>query len=952
MHVSDAHFGIRRALTTAVVAAIVLTASCGGGGDTPTEPPVKPPVTQTVTSVDVTPPTANLSVPATTQLTATPRDATGAVVSGQTISWSSSANTVATVSQSGLVTAVSSGTTTVTASTSGKQGQAVITVTDVSPYGPVVAQGVVGPTGGTVSGTDIGITVPAGAFTTPRPVKLIRDTLISPTPGTPYATPQYVVDGIPSGQTVDVRVRVRYTGTLTGVAAVGVEQPAQASGDEITNTLGLSLYKATDSAGFLVATVPLTGRPSAWSSVTSGSALMRAQAAGAFNPMELNADALLSGFLGLANATSANGHFSAWGFVALDADAPRKAARAVTLLDQAYTKLVTDMGYTPPERTWPMQVTVSETDGSNGIFSQYYPYPFNHSRSMITIRSSYIDNAEAPGTAIHELYHFMQQRFRTGLTIVEHGRNSWLQEATSSWVAEKHPASAIPYFGGTQFSWRDSLFSGLGTGMVARSGYGKAPMIKYVAKRWGDAKVKEIWGGMGPGLSSPKVFLDAIPEPVGTWWPLALTEYFGGSLYPWTGTSLLPPTNKFSINFVPGLQEYVTDPLRPLGAEVVILQRDTAMFGPDFQLKVSLGAAAKDKAKLLLFEKLAASTAFRPILGTDTVVIPGNRLMSKDTIILVVTKTQWDAGFGATRYPYQIDLSIPEGDWTYPEISEVNDNVAFSCSDTTDTDFDVAANAQSVWGIFSDNGTWKVTSTAPIKYEWVVDPLKVNSLQQNGITLSSTVTTNTNDNSVYVQGRFKVQSPAKSVNNREGGFALLPFDTDNWWLLLPVGLLTLVANRALQKLPTRRRVGLLVGGAVLTTLASCVGIKLVEYTVDESFDYTFTKVRFTANPNNPSAPLMELTDGVGKSTMNEYAAKFYVFTTDPITDVKDSSLVTCTANGSATYKVNGVLYGDGMAPEEEEMRSDAASAARFSRASGIRITSPQAAQIRKVIKPR
>lgn len=954
MPASDAHSGSRRRLASALIAAVILTASCGGG-DGPTEPPVKPPEAKTVASVEVTPATGNLTLPATTQLTATARDATGAVVSGQTIIWSSSANAVATVNQSGLVTAVGVGTTTVTASTSGKQGHATITVAEGSTYGPVVAQAVIGPDGGTVSGADVGVTVPVGAFATPRTVKLIRDTAISPTPGTPYATPQFVINGIPSGQTVDVRVRVRYTGTPTGTTAIGVEQPAQASGDEITNTLGLSLYKAIDSAGFLVATVPVTGRPATWSSVNSGLARMQAPSAGGFDVMTLDADALLSGLFGLANATSANGRFSAWGFVALDADAPRKAARAVTLLDQAYTKLVTDMGYTPPERTWPMQVTVSETDGSNGIFTQYHPYPFNHSRSMITIRNSYIDDAEAPGTAIHELYHFMQQRFRTGLSIAEYRRNGWLQEATASWVAEKHPAAAAPYFGGTPFSWRDSLFGGLSTDMVARSGYGKAPMIKYVAKRWGDAKVREIWGAMGPGVSSPKAFLDAIPEPVGTWWPLALTAYFGGSLYPWSGTSLIPPRKSYNLGLTPKLSEFVTDPLRPLGAEVLILNRDTAMFGPDFQLKVALGEEARGKAKLLVFEKLAAATAFRPILGTDTVVIPGNRLQSKDTIIVVVTRTHWDAGFGTASYPYQVDLRFPEGDWTFANISNVNDNIHFACSDTSDTEFDVASNAETVWRLLSRYGTWKWKSAAPVTYDWTVNPLYVDTLAEAGMSLTSSLTTNDSSGAVRVQGRIRVQSPATDAANREGGFAFLPFEAANWWLLLPFGVLALVAHRALPQLPTRRRVGLLAGGAVLTTLASCVGIKLVEYRVDESFDYTFTRVRYTANPDNPSAPLMELTDGVGKSTMNEYAVKLYAFTTDPITEVTDSTLVTCTAGGSATYKVDGIAYGDGLSPddeeEEEEMRADASAAARLARESGIRLSPAQAAQVRKAIQP-
>jgi uncharacterized protein YjdB len=76
----------------------------------------------------VSPPTSSKQVGETVQLSATLKDATGNILSGQSVTWSSSATAVATVSAAGLVTANAIGSTTISASAGGKTGSASITV--------------------------------------------------------------------------------------------------------------------------------------------------------------------------------------------------------------------------------------------------------------------------------------------------------------------------------------------------------------------------------------------------------------------------------------------------------------------------------------------------------------------------------------------------------------------------------------------------------------------------------------------------------------------------------------------------------------------------------------------------------------------------------------------------------------------------------------------------------
>ena len=89
-------------------------------------------VTQAVASVAVTPNSATLvSLGETVQLTGSAQDASGNTISGKTFIWSSSGQSVATVSSSGLVTAVVTGSATITATTEGIGGTATILVEQV-----------------------------------------------------------------------------------------------------------------------------------------------------------------------------------------------------------------------------------------------------------------------------------------------------------------------------------------------------------------------------------------------------------------------------------------------------------------------------------------------------------------------------------------------------------------------------------------------------------------------------------------------------------------------------------------------------------------------------------------------------------------------------------------------------------------------------------------------------
>ena len=82
-----------------------------------------------VFSVTVAPATFSLAQGAAQALTATVRDASGNTLTGRTVNWSSANAAIATVSTAGVVTAISGGSTTISANVDGVNGSSVITVT-------------------------------------------------------------------------------------------------------------------------------------------------------------------------------------------------------------------------------------------------------------------------------------------------------------------------------------------------------------------------------------------------------------------------------------------------------------------------------------------------------------------------------------------------------------------------------------------------------------------------------------------------------------------------------------------------------------------------------------------------------------------------------------------------------------------------------------------------------
>ena len=79
-------------------------------------------------SIEITPNKGTLSIGQSSQLSARLKDAQGNIVAGRDVSWSSSDTAIVTVSNAGMLTAISDGESTITASVEGVSGFATVTV--------------------------------------------------------------------------------------------------------------------------------------------------------------------------------------------------------------------------------------------------------------------------------------------------------------------------------------------------------------------------------------------------------------------------------------------------------------------------------------------------------------------------------------------------------------------------------------------------------------------------------------------------------------------------------------------------------------------------------------------------------------------------------------------------------------------------------------------------------
>jgi uncharacterized protein YjdB len=167
-----------------------------------------------VASVSVAPATSSVAIGQNTTLTATLRDAGGNVLTGRVVSWSTNQSAIATVTGSGVVTGVSGGTATITATSEGQVGTATVNV--VSPGVRTItitpSSATVNALGGTVALTAT-VRDPSGAIVNASVTWTTSNTFVAT-----VSSNGTVTGHLPGNATITAK-----SGTATATAAIQVK---------------------------------------------------------------------------------------------------------------------------------------------------------------------------------------------------------------------------------------------------------------------------------------------------------------------------------------------------------------------------------------------------------------------------------------------------------------------------------------------------------------------------------------------------------------------------------------------------------------------------------------------------------------------------------------------------------------------------------------------------------
>ncbi|MEW5931019.1 MAG: Ig-like domain-containing protein [Gemmatimonadota bacterium] len=256
-------------------ATITATSEGRSGNSRITVPAPPPPTPEPVASVTVSPPTGEVQVGATLQLTATPRNAAGNPLSGREVTWQSSAPGIATVDADGTVTGVAPGAATITATSEGRTGTSTITVV-APPPAPVASVTVTPPTAEVQAGGTVQLTAtPRDAAGNPLTGRVVAWASSAPGVATVDATGR--VTGVAPGTATITATSEGKTGSST--VTVTAPPPAPVASVSVTPPTAEVQTGATvqltatprDAAGN-----PLTGRAVTWTSSNAGVATVDA----------------------------------------------------------------------------------------------------------------------------------------------------------------------------------------------------------------------------------------------------------------------------------------------------------------------------------------------------------------------------------------------------------------------------------------------------------------------------------------------------------------------------------------------------------------------------------------------------------------------------------------------------------------------------------------------------
>ncbi len=382
----------------------------------------------------------------------------------------------------------------------------------------VLASGTINESGGSLDHADIGLDIPAGAFTESHEVSLVLLDLTYP--GNP-ARSGFRIDGLPDQwqQPLKIRIPDPSAGNKGDVPdpVFYVGEEAFAGSLNRMETI-YHQFELSSQEGSWIITIPIVDDADAQTSrakdgTTTSLTVQRG---------------------GIADfAVSNEGHFRLhWAIGSVTAE---DATAMAGFLEEAYSYYL-DLGFDYSRRTtWPVSVAILPLEDE--AFGFYMNSMLGDNSGYIQLNLLHISDWEEMRTTCgHEFFHMVQSFYDNRWAYFQSKRmppHHWLNEATAVW-AENHFSDDSAYESVIRQGNFSTPYDGLETAdaeIAGLHGYGLAALIRYLVRENGTSFLPEIYHQIRDGKNGTGA-IDEVIGNIESWWGDFLRDYTAGELHP------------------------------------------------------------------------------------------------------------------------------------------------------------------------------------------------------------------------------------------------------------------------------------------------------------------------------------------------------------------------------------------------------------------------------------
>jgi hypothetical protein len=530
----------------------------------------------------------------------------------------------------------------------------------------LVSTATIGSEGGQLQSENFELIVPSGAFTDTVDLQLFVLSADQPY-GANSASQAFRLTGLPEVFSKELEIRIKYQGTLANESFIAVGEEVELISLE-DPFVSYRLYEATESEGFLIASISPTATQSASSL-----------------PLARSATNGVDKGHSIIGVTSFATHTGEYFKIRYPIYLANYVDDVLNSLNSARSVLCSQ-GFDCSVLEKPMEVQVTAQAAVPCIICDY---------DQILIKESAMSQAGlseiitySPPTIFSALYYKHNPSW-----IVANKQNRWIFLGAFLWAQELLSSSleyVPPQFEGAEMN----LFQGLmpGAGMsAAEHGKGAAPLIKYLYSRQFD-----VLGDFLKGIAENKPalhiseLLRVVDGEVADWLPEFYKQYVGGNIYGVQASKFIENAHGLWAPTAQDTQKTFSDIFQDLSARLYSIDLGSQQFAQNTSLhfEVSSDEVSVDDITIIVFSYDGDKLHYIGD-GTDFWIADIDQLASADEDLLaVVVNTAYDEEMeysASTR----IDLSLSMETAALPSLLKPTITSSILSQDGIDTEVEI-----------------------------------------------------------------------------------------------------------------------------------------------------------------------------------------------------------------------------------------------------------------------